>query len=165
MFLAQKCLLPRLPMTLRSNCLVRNDVKTDFILWYDWNARQVCKNIRIFNGCEVQIEDSVMKITVRHPEWQNFQFPPNNYYGFLSLHTFPSTIVFTLEYALLYQFYADINAFSVMKCSYKSMMSWHHARARLTPRGIRWKYPEPVKIAENLVGYARNVSPTSGCSS
>ena len=34
-------------------------------------------------------------------------------------------------------------------------MSWRHARGHLTPPGISWKYPERVKIAQNLVGYAR----------
>ena len=60
------------------------------------------KNIRIFNGCEVLIENSVMRVTDRHheakfrhegnwsasrglpsdaeqlPEWQNFQFAPHH---------------------------------------------------------------------------------------
>ena len=27
-----------------------------------------CKNIRILNGCEVRIENSVMRVTVRHHE-------------------------------------------------------------------------------------------------
>ena len=35
---------------------------------------------------------------------------------------------------------------------------WCHARGRLTPPGIRLKYPEWVKIMEKLVGYARNGS-------
>ena len=46
--------------------------------------------IRIFNGCEVWIENSFMRVTVRHhkawrvlpnsyPEWQNFQFTSNNH--------------------------------------------------------------------------------------
>ena len=46
--------------------------------------------IRTFNGCEVQIENSVTRVTVRHhephrlmpnsyPEWRNFQFAPNNH--------------------------------------------------------------------------------------
>ena len=61
------------------------------------------------NGCEVRIENSVTRVTVRHhkawrvmlniyPEWWNFQFAPNNNYGFFFLHTLPSTIAYRLEY-------------------------------------------------------------------
>ena len=80
------------------------------------------ENIRIFNGCEVLIENSVMRVTVRHheacrvmpnsyPEWRNFQLAPKNHYGFFFLHTLLSTIAFRLEYVLFYQFYAKITAF------------------------------------------------------
>ena len=56
-----------------------------------------------------------------------------------------------------YQFYAEISTFSIKKCLVRllSMMPRRHARGRLTPPGIRWKYAELVKIAKNLVGYAR----------
>ena len=45
----------------------------------------VCKTIRIFNGCEVRIENSVNRTTVWHhkscsyPEWRKFLFTPNNH--------------------------------------------------------------------------------------
>ena len=86
-----------------------------------------CYTIRIFNGCEALIENSVMRVTVRlHeacrvmpksldaeqlPEWRNFQFAPKNHYGFFFLHTLPSTIAFKLEYVLFYQFCAKITTF------------------------------------------------------
>ena len=46
-----------------------------------------------------------------YPEWQNFQFEPNNNYRFFFLHTLLSTIAFRLEYVLFYQFYAQNNYF------------------------------------------------------
>ena len=60
-------------------------------------------NIRIFNVCEVRIENSVTRATVRHheacrvipnsyPEWRNFQFAPNNHYWFFFLHTLSSNL-------------------------------------------------------------------------
>ena len=42
-----------------------------------------------------------------YPERQDFQFAPNNHYGFFFLHTLPSTIAFRLEYVFVYQFYAE----------------------------------------------------------
>ena len=65
------------------------------------------KNIRIFNGLEVRIENSVMRVTVQHrkacrvmpnsyPEWQNSQFARNDHYWFFFLHILPSTIAFEL---------------------------------------------------------------------
>ena len=60
-----------------------------------------------------------MRVTVRqheacrvmrnsYPEWRNFQFAPNNHYGFFLLHIVPSTIAFRLEYVLFYQTDADL---------------------------------------------------------
>ena len=53
--------------------------------------------IRIFTSCEMQIENSVTRISVQHhkacqvkPEWPSFQFAPNNHYRFFFLNTFPS---------------------------------------------------------------------------
>ena len=62
------------------------------------------QTIRIFSGCEMQIKNSDMRVTVRHhkasrgmpngyPQWQTFQFAPNHYWFFF-LHTRSSTIVF-----------------------------------------------------------------------
>ena len=55
---------------------------------------ECCMHIRIFNGCEVQIEYSVPKLTRlmlnSYPEWQNFQFSPNSHYGFFFLPGLPS---------------------------------------------------------------------------
>ena len=70
------------------------------------------QNIRIFNGSEVWIENSVTRVTVCHlAEWRNFQFEPNNHHRFFFLHTLLSTIAFRLEYVLFYQFYAKITIF------------------------------------------------------
>ena len=85
-------------------------------------------SIRIFNGCLVRTENSVMRVTLRHhkacrvmpnsyPKWQNFQFPPNNHFGFFFLHTTASTIAFKRLYALFSQYNAEISTFSVKKYS------------------------------------------------
>ena len=79
-------------------------------------------SIRIFNGCEVLIENSVTRVTVRHHE--ACRVMPNSYTsdGIFSLHrrsimdtfflhTLPSTIALRLECALFYQFYAKITTF------------------------------------------------------
>ena len=68
--------------------------------WKPRDTEQLAKlwqNIRIFNGSEVRIENSVTRVTVGHhkvcrlpnsyPEWQNFQFALNNHYRFFFLHT------------------------------------------------------------------------------
>ena len=95
----------------------------------------------------------------RYPEWQNFQFIPNNYCSFFFLHTLLLTIVFQLEYALFYQFYTEITTFSTKKCwvPHLSTTPWRHAQDHLTPPHVRRKHPEWLKIAENLVRYARKV--------
>ena len=124
------------------------------------------QNIRIFNGCSVQIENSVTRVTARHHEPLMM---PNSYPcdGIFSLHrttitdsfscTLSSTIVIKLEYVLFYQFYAKNSTLSIKKCSVRLLStSWRHAQGRLTPPGTRRKYPERVKITEKLVGYARN---------
>ena len=96
--------------------------------------------IRIFNGCELCIENSVTTVTVQHckacrempnsyPEWRDFQFAPNNPYGFFFLHTRPSTIAFGLEYVFIYQFFcrAEITTFfsDVNLCMWgKRLDSW-----------------------------------------
>ena len=46
-----------------------------------------------------------------YPEWQNFQFEPNNHCRFFFLHTLLSTIAFRLEYVVFYQFYVTITTF------------------------------------------------------
>ena len=83
--------------------------------------------------------------------------PPRGHYRFFFLHTRPLTIVFKLVYALFYKFYTERSTFSIKKCSVRflSTKSYRHARSHLTPLGIRRKCPERVKIAKNLVGYAR----------
>ena len=67
--------------------------------------------IRIFNGCELWIENSVTRVTVQHretcrvmpnsyPEQRDFQFATNNHYGFFFLHT------------LFRQFHLGLNMYS-----------------------------------------------------
>ena len=75
----------------------------------------------------------------------------------LGLQTLLTMIVFKLEYVLFYQFYVKMYPFSTKKCSVRhlSSMSWRHAWGHLASPRVRWKYPEQMKITENVVGYAR----------
>ena len=41
-----------------------------------------------------------------YPEWRDFQFAPNNHYGFFFLYTLPSTIAFRLDYDYLFVYVA-----------------------------------------------------------
>ena len=79
------------------------------------------QSIRMCNGCEVLIENSVTRVTVRHHE--ACRVMPNGYpsdgilnlhqrtiMDFFFLHTLPSTIAFRLEY-VFYQVYAKITTF------------------------------------------------------
>ena len=83
----------------------------------------IAQTIRIFNGCEVLIENSVTRVIVRQHE--ACRVMPNSYPsdGIFSLHRrtivasfscinflrLPST--FRLEYVLFYQFYTKITTF------------------------------------------------------
>ena len=75
------------------------------------------KNIRIFNGCEVLIENSVTRVTVRHhlpnsyPSDGIFNLLRRTIMDSFSCIPFPSTIALRLEYVLFYQFYAKITTF------------------------------------------------------
>ena len=102
-----------------------------------------------------------LKVTVRHheacrvmrniyPEWRNFQFALKSHF----LYTLPLTVVFKLEYALFYQFYAKMSSFSIKRFSIRllSSTSRRHARGRLTSPRMKRKYPERMKITENIVG-------------
>ena len=132
-----------------------------------------CNIIRIFNGCEVRIENSVMRVTVRHHkactampksylERWNFHFTPNNHYGFFFLHACFLTLAFKLKYVL------SVKQFSVrlLSATFTSKRlaendvktdakktSWHHERGS--------SYPPPqhflaqVSDKEILVDYAR----------
>ena len=70
--------------------------------------------IRMFNGCELRIENSVTTVTVQHreacrvmpnsyPERRVFQFTPNNHYGF-----------FFLAYSSFRQLHLDLNMYSLI---------------------------------------------------
>ena len=91
-------------------------------------------NIRTFNGREVQIENSVTRVTVWHHEacrvmpnsyleWRNFQFAPNSHYGFFFLITLSSSTAFKLSSVLICQFYAKKSTFLVKKCSVRLLPS------------------------------------------
>ena len=62
------------------------------------------QTIKISNGCEVQIENSVRRVTVRHHR-------ACSHYGFFFLHPLPSTIAFKFKYRIFLQFYAKITIF------------------------------------------------------
>ena len=80
------------------------------------------------------IENSVMRVTVRHheaclvmpnsnPEWWNFQFEPNNHYGFFFLHTLPSQLHLCLK-MLFYQKYTQITTFYDQEVFGSYLRSW-----------------------------------------
>ena len=60
-------------------------------------------NIRIFNGREVRIENSVTRVTVKPRDAEQlsrvteYQFEPNNHYRFFFLHILLSTIASSLD--------------------------------------------------------------------
>ena len=73
------------------------------------------------------IENCVTRVTVWHheacqvtpnsyPEWQKFQSPSHNHYGFVFLHTFPLKIAFKHKNALFYLFNAKISISAIKKC-------------------------------------------------
>ena len=145
------------------------------------------ETIRIFNGREVWIENSVTRVTVRHhlacrvmpnsyPEWRNFQFELNNHYRFFFLHTLFSTIAFRLEYVLFYKFYAKITTFFDQEMfglaqllyvdvkrfggnDFKTSKSHTDVMhdSRLTSPHVRRHFLAPVVFTEIPVGYARKV--------
>ena len=106
-------------------------------------------SIRIFNGNEVQIKNSVTSVTLWHhkacrvmpnsyPQWRTFQFATDNHYGFFFLHTLPSTIAFRLEYVI----------FSIIHWN-NYIFWWRHARFGSYPR--RWRQNIWWKIDVNMM--------------
>ena len=72
------------------------------------NSGRVCKNIRIFNGCEVLIENSVTRVTFRHHDVCRVM--PNSYPndGIFNLHQ--RTIMDSFScIAFLRQLHLDLN--------------------------------------------------------
>ena len=75
--------------------------------------------------------------------------------SFSFLHTFPSTIVFKLEFVLLYQFYAKITVFFIKKCAV-----WLLSKA-LTSKGLpendvkNWKLRSGME--ESMLLYVQGV--------
>ena len=85
------------------------------------------KSIRIFNGCEVRIENSVTRITVRHREdCREFSIRTEQPLSWLLilffLYILPSMTLLKFEYALFYQFCAKISTFSIKKFSVRLVM-------------------------------------------
>ena len=89
------------------------------------NPGRICKNIRIFSGCEVWIENSITRVTVRHHEacWvmlnshlegRNFQFAPNNHYG---LVFFLRQLHLSLNKRYFMNFTQKISSFTIKKYS------------------------------------------------
>ena len=84
------------------------------------------------------------------PEWRNFQFAPSNHYGFLFLHTLPSTIAFRLEHVLFYQFYAKITTFfdqerfGMAPLLYVDVETFGETDMKITSRHQKWR--QNVKI-------------------
>ena len=145
------------------------------------------KNIRIFNGCDVQIENSVMRITVRHHEaclvmlnsynkWRKFQVTPNNHCRFFFLHTLPSKSAFRLDCVILsiifwnnYIFWwRDARFSSYLRCwrwnvwrkidvKTSKLSSWHHARELSYTPSVRQYFLVPVGFTEIPVRYARKL--------
>ena len=89
-----------------------------------WNSlTKMSKFIRVFNGCEVWIENSVTTVTVRHhktcrvmpksyPEWRNFHLAPDDHNGFFILMSCNMGVrnIFILEkFNFDLQFYRQIN--------------------------------------------------------
>ena len=97
------------------------------------------KTIRIFNGCEVWIENSITRITVQHHKTCPCDGIFNSHWTTIIdsffLHTLPSMVVFKLEYAVFDLFYAGINAFAIKKCSVWLLSMTF--RGHLTPPGVR----------------------------
>lgn len=107
--------------------------------------------IRIFNGCGVQIEYFVI---------------PSD--GSSSSHRTTTTdsfscLLFLRQLYLSLDVHYFINFTLTQVCFWSRNIQfsylWRRARGRLTPPGIRRKYPEWMKISENLVGYARKAFP------
>ena len=121
----------------------------------------VCKIIRIFNGCESLIENSVTRVTIRHHE--ACRVMPNSYpndgiinlhrrtiMDFIFLHTLPSTIAFRLEYVLFYQFYAKISTFFDQEqfgtAPFNTLTSKRLAETDVKMTSIRQKWCQNIKI-------------------
>ena len=104
------------------NCHICTLVFLMTIRMYHINPNIIITVIRIFNGCEVLIENSVTKVTVRHhkscrvmpncyPSDGIFNLHRRTIMDFFFLNTLPSTIAFRFEYVLFYQVYAKITRF------------------------------------------------------
>ena len=133
---------------------------TDYLIMVD--KSQI---IGVFNGCEVRIENSVTRVTVRlheayrvmpntYPEWRNFGFTPKSIIESFSCILFIRRLYLSLDMCYCVNFTLNFNQEMFGSAPiYDALTSlWW---CRLTPLGIRRQYPEQVKIVENRVGCAR----------
>ena len=154
----------------------------------------ISKIIRIFNGCEVWIENSITRVTVQHhdacrvmlnsySEWRNFQFEPNIHYRFFTLHTLLSTVAFRLEYIFIFTNFRlkELHFFEQDMFGSAPLLhvdvemfggNWHESDVKvkndikivISP-SCKGTFPSPVGFTEIEVGYARMRNLTSAISS
>ena len=102
--------------------------------------------LRTFNGCEVRIDTSITRVTVRHheacrvmansyPEWQNFQFIPTIISFSYILFLLSSTIVFKPK-----RLYLSLN----MRYFNNFALKWVHYRSRNVRFGSDLRYPDAM---------------------
>ena len=130
---------------------------------------QRTRNIRIYIGCEVRIQNSVTRVTVMHhevyrlmpnsyPGWQNFQFTPNYHYRFFSCLLFLRRLYLSLNNRyftnFMLKYVSDQEMLARFGIYWRCPIVMHEdlisCRGRLTSSRIREKYPGWIKIAENL---------------
>ena len=130
-----------------------------------WRPRSL-QNIRIFNGCEVQIENSVTRVTVRHHE--ACRVMPNSYPsdGIFNLHWRTIMDSFPCIY-FLRKLYLNFH----MRYYINITLKYLHFRSRrigsvsiydidVETFGRKWhqnltSFPSPGRVQRNAVGYAR----------
>ena len=115
-----------------------------------WACKLRLLKLTFLRQNEVRIENYVTKVTVRLHEARRVM--PNSYLS--DRFFFLAYSSFKLEYELLYQFLRWNNYFFDQEAPIYDVYVKH-------PR-VRRKYPERVKIAENLVRYARKKKKGSG---
>ena len=132
---------------------------------YQYSASQWDQNLRIFNCCEVRIDNSVTRVTVWHHEacrvmpnsyheWQKFQFAPNNHYRIFFLHTF-RRLYLSLNMCYFINFALKLVHFQSRNVRFGSYLRHPQVMHEVVLHPLVWrKYPEQVKITENLVGHA-----------
>ena len=121
-----------------------------YTLWDTQSTAIWNMNIRIFNGCEVRIENSITRVTVWHnesclAEWSRTVIPSDRVFNPYSFYfdAWICVILFILRwnnYIFDQEFFGSVRHLSTTS-----------ARGRLIPPGpgVRRKYPDRVKILNN----------------